>query len=79
MNQVKRCEGCDEPEFMCVCSKEFQGKTVTHIYHRGEHLDGQQAKRNSYLLPLRPTVIINHICSILRSPFRHEVLGYQGV
>ena len=39
---VKRCEGCDEPEFMCCCSKEFVGKIITEVYHRGVFVDRKQ-------------------------------------
>ena len=66
-----RCEGCDEPQFMCCCSKEFVGKEVTEAYHRGLLIDGKKLVRQMFFLSLLPTIIIGRKAFTLKSPDRH--------
>lgn len=69
--QTKRCEGCDEPQFMCCCSKEFVGKEVTEVYHRGVFVDAKQLVRQMFTLQMLPTIIIGRKAFSLKSPDRH--------
>jgi hypothetical protein len=68
---VKRCEGCDEPEFMCECAKNFQGKRIESVYHKGITIDGQELRHQLYFLRFLPTVIIGKKAFNLICPDRH--------
>lgn len=72
---IQRCEGCDEPEFMCCCSKEFVGQVVSEVYHKGMFVGGKQTVQACFYMVIRPTVIISKRAFILRSPYRHELAG----
>jgi hypothetical protein len=71
LQQATRCPECDEPEFMCCCSKEFQGKVVSEVYHRGTFVDGKQLHRQMATLSFLPTIIIGRKAFSLKSPDRH--------
>jgi hypothetical protein len=71
MNQTTRCPECEEPEFMCECAKNFQGKVVELVYHRGLTIDGKELHRQLFTLSLRPTIIIGRKAFSLKSPDRH--------
>ena len=68
---MKRCEGCDEPEFMCCCSKEFVGKEVSEVYHRGLTIDGKELRSQLFTLSFLPTIVIGRKAFTLKSPDRH--------
>lgn len=72
---TKRCEGCDEPDFMCCCSKEFVGKQVSEAYHHGTLIDGKELKRQMFSLSIKPTIIINRRAFVLQCPDRHAIWG----
>lgn len=66
-----RCPECEEPEFMCECAKNFQGKRIESVYHRGLTIDGQELKRQLFTLSFLPTIIIGRKAFTLKSPDRH--------
>lgn len=68
---TKRCMGCDEPEFMCCCSTEFQGEEVVEIYHQGVFTGGKQVLQVIFKLAILPTVIINKLAFSMRCPDRY--------
>ena len=76
---VKRCEGCDEPMFMCCCSKEFVGQEVSEVYHRGVFVGGKQAVQSAYLLSVLPTVVIGRKAYTMACPDRHGDNVMRGV
>ena len=76
---MKRCEGCDEPEFMCCCSKEFEGSEVTEVHHRGVFVGGKQTVRGAFFLAIRTTIIVGGKAFLLVSPDRHGDNVLRGV
>ena len=76
---VKRCEGCDEPEFMCCCSKEFVGQEVSEVYHRGVFVGGKQVVREAFYLSVKITVVIGCKAFLMVSPYRHGDCVLRGV
>ena len=77
--QSQRCEGCDEPEFMCCCSKEFVGQEVSEVYHRGVYVGGKQAVREAFYLSVKITVVIGCKAFLMVSPYRHGDCVLRGV
>ena len=76
---VKRCEGCDEPMFMCCCSKEFVGQEVAEVYHRGVFVGGKQSVQSAYFLSVLPTVVIGRKAFLMVPPYRHGDNVLRGV
>ncbi len=71
MKQTTRCPECDEPEFMCECAKNFVGKRVQEVYHKGLTIDSKELKHQLFTLTLLPTIIIGRLAFTLACPDRH--------
>ena len=70
----QRCEGCDEPQFMCECNKHhanYKGAVVVDVYHRGTLFDGKQLVRQMFTLRMLPTIVIGRFAFTMQCPDRH--------
>jgi len=72
MNQ--RCEGCDEPQFMCECNKhhaDFVGEEVVERYHHGKFIGKNELVRQMFTLRMLPTIVIGRFAFTMQCPDRH--------